>query len=110
MILTKDLFKRSSKETSTDSTSNKRGTACKITIRYDVGFPNSITIRGKGGGLSWDKGMNLKNVSRDTWVFEPKGDANNIEFKVLINDQLYETGYNHTLKNGDSIEYTPAFY
>ncbi len=107
MILTKDLFKRSSKETNTDT---RRSGTCKVTVRFDVGFPNTVTIRGKGGGLSWDKGITLKNISRDTWVFEPKGDTSSIEFKVLINDQLYETGYNHSLKNGDSIEYTPTFY
>lgn len=103
MILTKDLFKRANSK-------DVRKGSCKITVRFDVGFPNTVTIRGKGGGLSWSKGTTLKNISRDTWTFEPKEPIDSLEFKVLINDQLYETGYNHTLKNGDSIEYTPSFY
>ena len=103
MILTKQLFKRSSTELEVPSKS-------KITVRFDVGFPNTVTIRGKGAGLSWDKGVTLKNISKDTWVYEPKDSSKLLEFKVLINDQLYEKGNNHTVEHGKTFEYTPSFY
>ncbi|MFI5334827.1 MAG: hypothetical protein ACHQT8_06695, partial [Chlamydiales bacterium] len=62
----------------------------KITIKYDVGFKNALYIRGSGGGLNWQQGKLLKNVGRDTWVWETDAPIEQCEFKVLINDQKYE--------------------
>lgn len=81
----------------------------KVIIKYDVGFNNSLYIRGKGAGLSWDKGVPLKNMGPDEWIWEPTQAFNECEFKVLINDQCYENGENHHLAGGASIQYTPFF-
>lgn len=84
-------------------------TKTKITVKFDCGFPNHLTIRGQGAGLCWEKGVHLKNVKRDEWVFETDVPFTKGEFKVLINDKTYETGANHTLFPGTSTQYTPNF-
>lgn len=81
----------------------------RITVKYDVGFNNHLFIRGKGAGLSWEKGIPLKNVKADEWVWESDAPFNQGEFKILINDKHYETGENHQLPHGASITYTPHF-
>ena len=81
----------------------------RVTIKYDVGFNNALYIRGHGGGLSWEKGVPLKNIGPDEWVWEPSQTFNDCEFKVLINDQYYEGGENHHLAGGATIQYTPSF-
>lgn len=81
----------------------------KVIVKYDVGFKNSLYIRGHGGGLNWEKGKLMKNIGPDTWVWETDAPIQACEFKVLINDTVYEVGENHPLKNGKNAEYTPRF-
>lgn len=88
-----------------------KGQSCKtrVVVCYDVGFNNSISIRGNGAGLSWDKGIVLRNIAPDQWVWETNAPFKSCEFKVLINDMQYEIGENHTLVCDKCIEYTPIF-
>src|SRR5208283_3751628 len=44
-----------------------KGIRVTITAKVDVGFGNSLFIRGDGAGLSWSKGTLLDCVSSDTW-------------------------------------------
>ena len=81
----------------------------KIVIRYNVGFKNNLFIRGKGAGLSWEHGVQLKNVGPDEWVWETNMPFNDCEFKVLINDKQYEAVENHHVHTGNTIQYTPKF-
>lgn len=81
----------------------------KVTIKYDVGFQNQLYIRGKGANLTWDKGIPLKNVKSDEWVWETDTNFSTCEFKVLLNDKQYEQGDNHYLTFGSAIVYTPRF-
>lgn len=81
----------------------------RITINYDVGFNNHLFLRGQGAGLSWEKGVKLKNVKADEWAWETTLPFECCEFKVLINDQHYEIGENHQIKGGSSIKYAPRF-
>ncbi len=91
--------------------SNDKKTQAKtrLTIKYNVGYPNQLYIRGKGANLSWEKGQPLKNVKADEWVWETDTNFTQCEFKVLINDRCYETGNNHVLKAGSTLWYTPHF-
>jgi hypothetical protein len=86
-----------------------KGPKTRVMIKYDIGFNNVLTIRGKGANLSWDKGITLKNVKNDEWVWESDIPFTTCEFKVLINDAQYEQGDNHPLSCGTSLEYTPTF-
>jgi len=88
---------------------SERMKTTKVTIKYNVGFNNVIYIRGEGGDLSWQKGKPLKNTGTDEWVWETNKPFNVCEFKVLINDEKYETGENHHLEGGGNIQYTPSF-
>lgn len=81
----------------------------RVVIRYDVGYDNQLFIRGNGAGLNWDQGVMLKNVGADEWVWEANVPFKECEFKVLINDQQYESGDNHHLHDGIVVQYTPKF-
>ena len=82
----------------------------KITVQYDAGFQNALYLRGEGlPGLNWDRGVPLKNVSADEWVFETDASFNDGQFKILINDVVYEVGENHPLKKGSAISINPQF-
>ncbi len=89
----------------------KKNSSSKTTIKvkFDVGFSNALYIRGEGKGLSWDHGILLKNTKADEWTWENNEAFGSYEFKILINDRIYENGKNHQLKAGESFSYTPNF-
>lgn len=112
MVLTKNAStKQSETNTATPNSSQKKskGKLTRVVIHCDVGFNNSIFIRGNGANLSWDKGIMLKNTRPDEWVWETDQSFNSCEFKVLINDTQYEQGDNHMLTSENCLEYTPRF-
>lgn len=92
------------------NTFRKKGPLTRINVKFDVGFNNSIYLRGEGADLSWDRGIMLKNTKPDEWMWETTVPFTKCEFKVLINDRQYELGENHHLQCGSSIEYTPNFH
>lgn len=82
----------------------------RLVIQYDAGFPNSIYVRGEGiPGLTWQKGVPLKNIKANEWELEIEKSFTKGEFKVLINDVTYEIGENHLVKPGASIRINPKF-
>ena len=97
----------------------KSGTQVRIVVKHDCGFNNYLAIRGsgaKGSGsgdaplsLNWNKGIPLKNTSSDEWVFECESPNQSCEFKILINDELYEFGNNHVLNPGKTNYIYPNF-
>lgn len=94
---------------SSSSVIKKGNTKTKICVQYDVGFNNQIFIRGEGANLSWDKGLLLTNTKPDEWIWETEVDFTTCQFKVLINDLIYENGDNHSCKKGEVLTYTPSF-
>lgn len=88
---------------------SQKGSKTRIIIKYDVGFKNSLYLRGNGTSLNWEKGIPLKNVKNDEWVWESDQPFTSLEFKVLINDKQYEQGDNHRVLCGGTIQYTPKF-
>src|SRR5690606_23217741 len=95
---------------SSQKTPAGRGGKTRVAIHFDVGFSNSLYIRGKGApGLSCDRGVQLKNIKPDLWVWASDAPFTTAEFKVLINDCTYEEGENRTLKYGAQLHYTPHF-
>ncbi len=81
----------------------------KITIKFDAGFSNELFIRGKGADLKWEKGLKLVNVKPDEWIWETNTKFTQCEFKILLNDKVYENGENHHLNEGACVQYTPNF-
>jgi len=88
---------------------SKQNDISKVEVHYDAGFGNALFIRGKGAGLNWEKGVALKNVSPDIWMWETDNSFESCTFKLLLNDVQYETGENHFLQFGGIVHYTPRF-
>ena len=80
-----------------------------IAARVDVGFGNNLYIRGAGSGLSWDVGILMKNVSPYEWAWQTNDTQNTIEFKLLINDELWAEGQNQFVTPGETIITAPSF-
>lgn len=80
-----------------------------VSAKIDVGYGNTLFIRGQGDGLSWDKGLPLDCVDAATWVWATKKATGPIEFKLLLNDEIWAQGDNQTVAPGGSIETAPAF-
>ncbi len=98
-------------KTVTKKASAKKKALKKSTIaaRVDVGFGNNLYIRGEGAGLSWDVGILMKNLSPYEWAWEAKSASDPIEYKFLINDELWANGENQFAKSGDTSISAPTF-
>ncbi len=80
-----------------------------ISARIDVGFGNSLYLRGEGPGLSWDKGVVMECTGEDQWTLTLSESARPIVFKFLRNDEVWSTGEDYTVKPGTSTVISPAF-
>ena len=80
----------------------------RIVVQLDSRFPNTLYLRGEGlSELSWEKGVELKHIKPDEWLFETDQPFTAGEFKVLVNDQTYELGDSHPLYPGASVRINP---
>ncbi len=80
-----------------------------IQANIDVGFGNTLYIRGEGPGLSWDRGQTLDCLKDDLWSFTIEAAAKPIIFKFLINDETWCTGDDFVVEPGNKITLTPTF-
>lgn len=82
-----------------------------IRVHYDVGWGNTMYLRGNTYPLWWDQGRLMRNTASDCWEFEieriPYGDT--FEFKPLINDATWSVGNNYTVSGGSTIDIYPSF-
>ena len=84
------------------------GQKATIKARIDVGFGNTLFLRGEGQGLSWTQGIPLKCVDGSTWTWS--GEINDaLKFKLLLNDSVWSQGENILLTPGQRVEISPAF-
>lgn len=99
--------------TQTNKTAQKssptNSTITKIVAEVDIGFGNTLYIRGAGKGLSWDKGVALKNQDTNFWVLELPGCKEDFEYKLLINDDTWSTGENFVAHHGTNNIISPNF-
>ncbi len=91
------------------TTTTKKTLKTSIVAYVDVGFGNMLYIRGEGAGLSWDKGVLVKNISAAEWVFDTTKATGTVTFKFLINDQIWAEGDDLTLKAGSKSVSSPQF-
>ncbi len=83
--------------------------ATRVTIKCNANG-NKLFIRGNGAGLSWDKGVELRPVNGDTWVWDTGELFEDVEFKILLGDNRWEiTDQNHQIEWGQKQEFTPKF-
>jgi hypothetical protein len=80
----------------------------RICVRCDVGFGNHLTIRGNACGLCWCKGLPLCNKGADCWCWGSEKPLCG-EYKLLINDEIWEEGENHRFSPGTVQKITPKF-
>lgn len=80
-----------------------------IKARVDVGFGNSLYLRGEGPGLSWDKGFLMQNTGADLWQVVLAESARAYTFKFLVNDITWSTGPDYTAACGTSVTLNPEF-
>ena len=83
--------------------------ATTITARVDVGFGNTLFIRGEGPGLSWDQGIAMECVGPDLWQIVLSESARAYTFKFLANDLTWSAGPDFTAACGTSVTLTPEF-
>jgi hypothetical protein len=80
-----------------------------ITANIDVGFGNTLYLRGEGPGLSWDQGVVMECTSDAQWTIKLSESTRPVVFKFLVNDQVWSTGEDYTAKPGARAVLTPAF-
>lgn len=80
-----------------------------IVAKTDVGFGNTLHLRGSGANLSWDKGVLMGCAQADEWVWSSDSVKGEVEFKVLINDEIWAHGANATVAAGERIVIEPTF-
>lgn len=93
------------------SKGSSKSTSCKsttISTDIDIGFGNQLYIRGEGNGLSWDKGIAMKN-EKNSWTWKSTKCENNFEYKLLINDEIWSTGDNFIAVAREKNKVTPKF-
>ena len=88
---------------------SKGGQVSRITVKGPKGSKEPLFLRGEGAGLSWNKGVRLDHVRGNSWSWETKEPFQRVEFKVLINDMIWEEGPNHLLESGKTVEYSAKF-
>lgn len=80
-----------------------------ISASIDVGFGNTLYLRGEGAGLSWDRGVQMTCVSPTEWLFTLPESARPVVFKFLINDATWSTGSDYSAVPGTSTLLSPTF-
>ena len=80
-----------------------------IQAKMDVGFGNSLFIRGQGDGLNWEKGLPLSCVDGSAWVWSTTRAKDKVVFKLLLNDQVWAQGEDVVVEAGRKLEIVPVF-
>lgn len=83
--------------------------ATTIVAQIDVGFGNTLYVRGEGPGLSWEVGVPLDCVADDKWSLRLPETAKPIVFKFLINDQNWCLGDDFVAQPGTTLTLSPLF-
>jgi len=84
-------------------------TLTTINAEVDVGFGNTLYIRGEGSGLSWDKGLVMDCVADDKWVITLSDAVTPVTFKFLLNDLTWCAGTDYVVAPGETVTIVPSF-
>jgi hypothetical protein len=80
-----------------------------ITAHIDIGFGNTLYIRGQGPGLSWDRGIPLECADDDAWTVTLPETARPIICKLLVNDLTWSAGSDYVVQPGSTVSLQPTF-
>jgi hypothetical protein len=86
-------------------------TATRIIANIDVGFGNTLFVRGGTSPLDWQAGWPALSVEAGRWELGFSGipEGESFEYKCLLNDTAYQTGPNVTGLGGAANEVAPQF-
>jgi len=87
----------------------KKAAGTVITALVDVGFGNTLYVRGAGAGLSWDSGLPLASVADNKWEITLPAASSPIAYKFLINDFNWSVGEDFQSEAGSNVTVTPSF-
>ncbi len=104
----------SSISASKTSGSSKSVAPFRATVRFNPGSGNTLEIWGKGPGMdSWKKGVPLRKSGADSWIWESSSAFEPFEYKIVIKKKggsvQWESGMNHKMIAGKSVEIKPHF-
>lgn len=94
---------------STSSVTKSAGGLTRIIVKFDAGWGNNLYIRGNGAGLSWQKGVLMQCTDSDEWIWENKIAKGSIEYKILINDEIWAIGEDMLVNAGETVTARPCF-
>jgi hypothetical protein len=80
-----------------------------ITAEIDIGFGNTLWLRGDGPGLSWETGVVMDCVADDKWSITLADAGAPVVFKFLVNDLSWSAGDDYVVSPGGSISVKPTF-
>lgn len=80
-----------------------------ITARIDIGFGNTLFIRGEGDGLSWNAGAPMQCVGADEWSITLGRSPGGYLFKFLVNDLTWNVGPDYHVESGATVTLSPEF-
>src|SRR5438477_687085 len=69
----------------------------------------SLSLRGDHGGLSWTRGIALKQAQPGVFVFTTKPIKARTQFKPLLGDKTWSRGPNFAVDPGKTVEVWPRF-
>lgn len=83
--------------------------ATAITALIDIGFGNTLYVRGEGPGLSWDVGVPLDCAADNKWTIALPASGKAVIYKFLINDLSWSAGPDYVTESGSAITVEPTF-
>jgi hypothetical protein len=86
-----------------------KGSRVTLVAKVDVGFGNTLFVRGGGAGLSWEKGTALDCTGNDTWTLVLPAVEKPFAFKLVLNDTVWSTGEDYSAAPGGTVTVTPSF-
>lgn len=86
-----------------------KATSTTIVAQINVGYGNSLYIRGEGPGLSWDRGLAMDCISDDKWSITISDATVPVTFKFLLNDITWCAGGDYVAEPGASFAVVPIF-
>jgi hypothetical protein len=83
--------------------------ATLITALVDIGYGNTLFVRGDGAGLSWDGGVALASVAENKWEIALPAASSSVAYKLLINDVTWSLGEDFQVQAGSNVTVSPSF-
>lgn len=82
--------------------------AITVAAIIDVGFGNTLFIRGQGAGLNWSSGVAMHCEADNRWTITVPTHGP-VVFKLLVNDLTWSQGENYEALPGEAVQVSPSF-